>query len=414
MRSLDFDEVQPDKAHNWVSLGQDDFSDFLPIIGKEAKAAQNQRQERAIFKLFSAGVKSQRDDWVYDYDAAGLAKKMVFFTAGYENARQGNPAAPLAEIKWDSDLTRYRERGIPKQFEPTAVVESLYRPFCKAAFYFDRHFNGRVYQWPSIFPTPDAKNLIFFYTQPGSQKPFMVGAFDGICDLHAVGAAAAAECLPLFRYDPSGHRVDNITDWALKQFATHYADETGKGKSARKITKEAIFHYCYAVLHDPIYREKYAQNLKREFPRIPFYPDFWQWAAWGDALMTIHIGYESVAPFPLTRTDVPDEKVRASGLQPKALLRSDAAAGSIALDTETTLRGIPSEAWAYKLGNRCAIDWVLDQYKEKRPKDPTIREKFDTYRFADYKDKVIDLLMRVTTVSVETVRIVEAMKLVCR
>jgi predicted helicase len=106
--------------------------------------------------------------------------------------------------------------------------------------------------------------------------------------------------------------------------------------------------------------------------------------------------------------------VRASGLQPKALLRSDAAAGSIALDTETTLRGIPSEAWAYKLGNRCAIDWVLDQYKEKRPKDPTIREKFDTYRFADYKDKVIDLLMRVTTVSVETVRIVEAMKLVSR
>jgi len=423
MRNLDFDEVQPDKAHNWVSLGQDDFSEFLPIIGKEAKAAQNQRQERAIFKLFSRGVATQRDDWVYDYDTAGLAKKMVFFTAGYENARLGNPAAPLAEIKWDSDLTRYRERGIPKQFEPTAVVESLYRPFCKAAFYFDQHFNGRVYQWPSIFPTPEAKNLIFFYTQPGSQKPFMVGASDGICDLHAVGAAAAAECLPLFRYDPSGHRVDNITDWALKQFTSHYqaaepspqpspggrGSQTGTSKP-KKITKEAIFHYCYAVLHDPVYREKYAQNLKREFPRIPFYPDFWLWAAWGEALMVLHIGYEAVTPFPLSRTDVPDEKVRAAGLLPKPLLRADPAAGSIALDTETTLRGIPAEAWAYKLGNRCAIDWVLDQYKEKKPKDPTIREKFDTYRFADYKDKVIDLLMRVTTVSVETVKLVEAMK----
>jgi predicted helicase len=130
--------------------------------------------------------------------------------------------------------------------------------------------------------------------------------------------------------------------------------------------------------------------------------------------MQLHIGYENVAPFPLTRTDTPDEKVRASGLPPKALLRADPAAGSIALDSETTLRGIPSEAWAYKLGNRCAIDWVLDQYKEKKPKDPTIREKFDTYRFADYKEKVIDLLARVTTVSVDTVRLVDAMNAASR
>ena len=101
---------------------------------------------------------------------------------------------------------------------------------------------------------------------------------------------------------------------------------------------------------------------------------------------------------------------RAAGLSPKVLLKSDPVAGSIMLDSETTLRGVPAEVWAYKLGNRCAIDWVLDQHKEKKPKDPTIRERFDTYRFADYKEKVVDLLRRVTTVSVETVRITEAMK----
>ena len=123
----------------------------------------------------------------------------------------------------------------------------------------------------------------------------------------------------------TGH--DNITDWALKQFTAHYADEIGKGKAARKITKQAIFHYCYAVLHDPLYREKYAQNLKREFPRIPFYADFWQWAAWGEALMALHIGYETVAPFALTRSDTPDDKARAAGLPPKALLRADPDSG---------------------------------------------------------------------------------------
>ena len=168
------------------------------------------------------------------------------------------------------------------------------------------------------------------------------------------------------------------------------------------------------MLHDPVYREKYALNLKREFPRIPFYgdtaADFERWAAWGKALMDLHIGYEAVTPFALTSTDVPDAKAANAGLAPKAMLRADKAAGTISLDSETTLSGIPPAAWEYKLGNRCALEWILDQYKEKKPKDPTIREKFDTYRFADYKEKVIDLLMRVTTVSVETVAITEAMK----
>jgi predicted helicase len=164
------------------------------------------------------------------------------------------------------------------------------------------------------------------------------------------------------------------------------------------------------VLHDPVYREKYAQNLKREFPRIPFYPHFWQWADWGRALMDLHIGYEAVEPCALKRADIPDEKARAAGQAPKAMLKADKDTGRIQLDSETTLSGIPPEAWDYKLGNRSALEWILDQYKEKKPKDPTIREKFDTYRFADYKEKVIDLLMRVTTVSVETMKIVILMR----
>lgn len=132
--------------------------------------------------------------------------------------------------------------------------------------------------------------------------------------------------------------------------------------------------------------------------------------SWGRALMDLHIGYESVAPFSLTRSDVPDEKARRAGLPPKATLKADKAAGRILLVSETKLSGVPAEAWDYKLGNRSALEWVLDQHKEKTPRDPTIREKFNTYRFADYKDKVIDLLARVTTVSVETVKIVGAMK----
>jgi predicted helicase len=179
---------------------------------------------------------------------------------------------------------------------------------------------------------------------------------------------------------------------------------------SRAIGKEDIFHYVYAVLHDPIYREKYALNLKREFPRIPFYANFWQWAQWGKELMELHIGYEAVAPWELQRLDTPDEKARKNRAAPKALLKANKDDGSIALDSETTLTGVPDEAWDYKLGNRSALEWILDQYKEKTPKDPTIREKFNTYRFADYKDKVIDLLARVTRVSVRTQEVVTAMR----
>jgi predicted helicase len=202
--------------------------------------------------------------------------------------------------------------------------------------------------------------------------------------------------------------MDNITDWAVDQFRKQYKPDPRNKRHA--ITKEAIFHYVYGVLHDPIYREKYALNLKREFPRIAFYKNFWQWVEWGKELMDLHIGYESVTAAKLKRLDVPDENARKAGLPPKCILKADKDGGRIIVDSETILTGIPPEAWDYRLGNRSALEWILDQYKEKKPKDPTIREKFNTYRFADYKEKVIDLLMRVTTVSVRTVEITDAMK----
>lgn len=419
MSGMAFDEVQPDAKHNWVNTTNNDYDQLLPIADKETKLSGKTSRERAVFKLFSHGVSTCRDDWVYGESNDEIRQKTEFLVSIYnsdlDRSRQRKSGLNASELTYDMKWTRQAKADLASGVRYDAgngvIVSSEYRPFSKRLL----HFNGRLvevqYQQTKLFgERGDLHNKVITLTDAGSQKPFMVLASQHVFDYHYVGAAAAASGVPLYRYDEDGNRHDNITDWALKQFAAQYANEIGKGKSARKITKEGIFHYCYAVLHDPLYREKYAQNLKRDFPRIPFYKDFWQWAAWGEALMALHIGYESVAPFALVRTDVPDAKARAAGLQPKALLRADPAAGRIALDSETTLSGIPAEAWTYKLGNRSAIDWVLDQYKEKKPKDPTIREKFDTYRFADYKDKVIDLLARVTTVSVETVQLVQLMK----
>lgn len=411
MSSLSFDETQPDKSSNWVNLTNNDFDSLLPLANKETKAAKTAGKERAIFKLFSLGISTNRDEWVYDYSSSALELRMKFFVDQYQIEQKTNKFS--SQIKWSRNLKRRSQQGRQEPFDTNQIRMSNYRPFIRAAFYDSRVFIDERGPVNSIFPSA-AHQQCFGTIGDATDKPFSVLGVENITDLNYLSpAAAGTKLFPLYRYDEAGNRTDNITDWGLKQFRQHYEQPSpagGRGSKARKITKEAIFHYCYAVLHDPLYREKYAQNLKREFPRIPFYADFLQWAAWGEALMQLHIGYEAVEPYPLQRTDIPDEKARAVGLQPKALLRANKDAGSVTLDSETTLRGIPPEAWNYKLGNRCALEWVLDQYKEKKPKDPTIREKFDTYLFADYKEKVIDLLTRVTTVSVETVRIMQAMK----
>ena len=204
----------------------------------------------------------------------------------------------------------------------------------------------------------------------------------------------STQCLPLYRYTDRGERITNITDWGLRQFREHYGDES--------ISAEDIFAYTYAVLHDPDYRAEYAVDLLREFPRLPFYPDFHAWAEIGQKLLDLHIGFESVEPHPLHRRD-------ANAKPGKPRLKADKERGQIILDGQTTLDGVPSVAWEYVLGSRSALEWVLDQYKEKKPRDPTIAQRFNTYRFADYKEQVIDLLRRVCTVSVRTMELIDSM-----
>ena len=160
---------------------------------------------------------------------------------------------------------------------------------------------------PVIFPNGEVDNVAIFCTDVGTQSPFMVTVTNCVPDLHLVGTAA--QSFPLYRYDNNGNRIDNITDWGLTQFQTHYKNPT--------ITKENIFHYTYAVLHHPAYRSTYELNLKREFPRLPFYPNFQQWTTWGNALMDLHLNYETIDPYGLQRIDVP------SSTTPKAKLKAD-------------------------------------------------------------------------------------------
>jgi len=409
-KELPFEHIKPDKNNNWINLTENDWDDLIPVASTETKSSKKTTGHKAIFKLFSLGVVTARDEWVYDINPCNLKEKVRYFISNYNKQMKQLAGKVTKEtlgdvleysIKWTravkSDLLKCKRYN----FGDTNIVESLYRPFVKRNLYYCSELNEMRYLNQQIFPGGEkSDNIAIYLSGTSASKPFQCLASNVVSSLDLL---EKTQSLPIYRYDKLGNRIENITDWALKQFKEHYKDT--------EITKEAIFHYVYAVLHNPVYREKYAINLKREFPHIPFYKEFWEWEKWGNQLMNLHLNYETANPYPFKRTETKADSSK-STIKPKAILKADKLDNTIRLDTTTTLEKVPSEAWDYKLGNRTAIEWVLEYHKERKPKDPTILEKFNNYRFSDYKEQVIDLLARVCTVSVETMKIIKEMSMV--
>ena len=402
LTKFDFAELSPDYKNNWLNQSDSNFDSLLPLADRQTKLAKAVSDEQSVFGLYSLGVVTNRDDWAWDPSAPALAKKMSAFISIYQQEMsrykleqpEANQVSDWVDrtIKWTSELEAHLSNGDILKFDRRRVTPGLFRPFVAKQCYYSPIVTHRRYQMPQIFPHDISSNnqIISFCV---NHRDFYVLAADRVVDLHFTGDT---QCLPLYRYTDTGERVSNITEWGLRQFREHYDDES--------ITAEDIFAYTYAALHDPAYRETYAVDLLRDFPRLPFHEDFAAWGRLGQELLDLHIGFEDAEPFALERVD----KDGAAG---KATLKADKAKGTIVLDGKTTLTGVPPEAWQYRLGNRSALEWVLDQYKEKKPRDPTIAARFNNYRFAAHKEWVIDLLQRVCTVSVETVRIVNRLNL---
>ncbi|MDF5728922.1 MAG: N-6 DNA methylase [Rhizonema sp. PD38] len=373
---ISFTHIQPDSQNNWMDFGESEFKDLVAIANQETKQTKTTDKESAIFKTFSFGTSTNRDEWVYEYNLDELKQKIKFMIEVYNQSVKDSETKNIKspekfdkQIKWSDGLKTKLLRRIKASFGLQFIKEIYYRPFIKFFYYADPLFSDRLTSLHNkLFGAElDKKNPTICLTM-NKQVSFVVQATN--CLFDAGVGSRGSQGVSLYRYDKNGNRIDNITDWGLDQFQTHYKDS--------KITKLDIFHYTYAVLHDPVYRQKYELNLKQEFPRLPFYNNFYQWAEWGQQLMDLHINYENVEPYPLERIDLPWSKNSRSS--PKAKLKSDKSNDSIIIDEVTTLTGIPKTAWEYLLGNRCALDWILDQYKESTPEDPTVAEKFNRYR----------------------------------
>jgi len=264
--------------------------------------------------------------------------------------------------------------------------------------YFDRKLNAEIYSSEKCFPNlaAERENLAIVVSDMGcrSASPSAL-CTRNLSDLHLCVTLDGHQCFPFYIYEPDGtDRRENITEWALKQYREHYRD--------KKISKWDIFHYVYALLHHSGYRVKFADNLKKSLPRIPFAPDFWAFARAGKDLAELHLNYESLPPYELQFVESPG--VPLSYIVEKMKLSADKT--SLRVNDSLTLAGIPPAAFEYRLGNRSALDWVIDQYRVTEDKRSGIRS--DPNR-ADDPEYIVRLVGQVVRVSVETVRIANSL-----
>ncbi len=405
--TIEWQTIQPDRRYTWLTEGlHAEFETFLPMGTKEAKAGQGEAVD-VLFHIFSNGVKTNRDAWAYHFNRSTLTENIQGMIDCYNEhvfkwERRKDIGANVDEfvvydnekISWSSSLKQKLKGGHIAEFEEAKLRQSFYRPFTKSTLYFDRMMNDRVSLFPSIFPTPETEteNRAICVSGLVSNKPFqtlmasMIPCFD-ILD--------KTQCFPFYLYDEdSSNRRENITDWALAQFRRQYQDNT--------ISKWDIFHYVYGLLHHPQYRERYQANLKRDLPHIPFAADFRAFSTAGARLADIHVGYEDMSPYLLSRVETPGKPL--NWRVEKMRLSKDKT--QIRYNEFLTLEGIPAKAFDYRLGNRSALEWVLDQYRVKVDKRSGIVN--DPNR-ADDPQYIVKLIQKVITVSVETVEIVEGL-----
>ncbi len=397
-----WDEVQPDAAHNWlVAEHTDAFDAYLPLATKKARA-ESKANPKTLFLTYSLGVNTARDAVVYDFDPKALARRVEQFCEDYNAEvdryhRKGEGAELGAflktdRVKWSETLKKVLEAKRYLEFDETRIRAALYRPFTSMYLCYADTILDRPGRFSTYLPETTTDNRILVVSDTGWRANSMsVLLSRNPPDLHLCASSDGHQCFPFYVYDADGSRQENITDWALKQFRTHYKD--------KKLTKWGIFHYVYGLLHHPGYRTKFADNLKRSLPRIPFAPDFRAFAAAGKELAELHVNYEALEPYDLKFVETPD--VPLSYAVEKMKLSVDKT--SLRVNPSLTLAGIPPQVFAYRLGNRSALDWVIDQYRVTEDKRSGVRS--DPNR-PNAPDAIVKLVGQVVRVSVETVRII--------
>lgn len=422
VRGTEWELITPNEAGDWINQ-RDEKYDSYQAIGD--KATKKKPQVEAIFGLYSRGLETGRDAWVYNYSAKKLENNIDLTVRAYNRCvESGTKDLDSTQISWTATLENSLKRKITLENNPERIRKSFYRPFTKQNVYFDESLIHRRGQLPKQFPTPEHENLAISLPGPGSNGQFYSLMIDL---LPALGVATSLQVFSLYTYEPvvaddggfnfevaDGEligdyiRNDNITDATLRRYREYYEDSS--------ITKEGIFYYVYALLHHSDYREKYAADLKKMLPRIPLAQGFSEYAKVGRELADLHLNYESAEPYPLNvvyKKDIPssvDEQYDFFRVKKMAFGKGKDRS-KIIYNEYITFEGIPEEAYGYVLmGNKSAIEWIIDRYQVSQHKDSLITNDPNDYsREVGSPRYIADLLQRIVTVSLETQKLVNSL-----
>ncbi|MFC4299579.1 DEAD/DEAH box helicase [Castellaniella ginsengisoli] len=434
--------IVPDAHGDWLRQRDDRFGQFLAMGNKD------DRTVKALFENYSNGVKTQRDAWAYNASkqdlAANMGRMIGFYNAEVQRFDAAHPGLDRKQrdeavdgfidtrpemISWTHALKQDLAKGHQHAYDDVCIVPSLYRPFTKQWLYFNRDFNERVYQMPRLFPRRDDQNLVIMVKQRPSSVGHLALMVDCPPELQTDGGA---QCFPLYLYDEAEpsveagslfavhegqmapQRRDAITDAGLAHFQAAYPGES--------ITKEDLFYYVYGILHSSDYRERYVDNLSKELPRIPRArkaEDFWAFSRAGRALADLHLGYEAATPYPVTiqtkgelvDTDYRVEKMKFAKKKDPETGKSVDDRSTVIYNGKITISGIPDRAWDYVVNGKAALAWVMERQAVRVDKASGIVNDANDWATETMGNPKypLELLMRVITVSLETLKIIDAL-----
>lgn len=418
--------ITPNADHDWINQRDPAFAKFIPLGDKQNPS------EAQIFDLYSNGVKTNRDRWVYNSSrervVANMRRMLDFYASQLEDYKElcekkAKDERPDPEkfasndpklISWNRSLRNDLARFTPRLFRDTAIVKSMYRPFFKQWLYFDRNLNDMVYKMPKIFPAEGLENLVISVKGIGANRAFSALMTDVLPDLEMI---SKGQVFPFYYYEPvdesdglfsQGEVVDgyvrreSISDEILSKFRAVYGED---------VCKIDIFYYIYGILHSREYVNRFEVDLKKMLPRIPMAKDFQAFRHAGFALAEAHVGYEKAEPFAL------GQSTGQLGFDPKSDFRvtkmrfakngKEVDRSAIIVNSHLTLTGIPLEAYEYQVNGKSAIEWIMECYQLDTDKASGIVN--DPNDWSPAPGYIVDLVKRIVRVSVETVKIIKGL-----
>jgi len=419
--------LNPNEFGDWLNQRNDQFSTFIPM----APDRKFDMKCQSFWSTYAIGVATNRDAWVYNFSEKDLdvnINRMI----NYYNDQMSKWANDLKvksevvpekyivsspeDISWTRALKQDFVGGVYHSFKAQEQVLSIYRPFVKQRLYFDKSFIESPGLWSQLFPFPDCGNIVIGVSGTGQQKDFSTIITDTITDLQVVDKG---QYFPLYYFekriknnlslfDESGEnefvRRDGISDFISERIKKQYG---------KNVSKEDVFYYVYGILHSNVYRKAYANDLKKMLPRIPLVEDvrdFWKFVKAGRQLAELHINYERIPPYDGVKlTGAESEFFRVERMRFPKKDQKD----TIIFNSKITISLIPAKAYNYVVNSKSAIEWIMDRYQVTIHKDTGIRNDPNDWATEVGNPRyILDLLLSIINVSVQTVDIVNSMPII--